>query len=418
MVVMAAALILGLPAMNVAYGASRPDPPASRLGRMLAHLYGLGLDTVSGVEALRGVDVRARDDGWAVGGACVNRGCTRERTLIERWNRRRWSRVSSPDVTALQTLTSVSAVSGRDAWAVGSYLTRNDDAIRTLIVHWNGTRWLRVPSPDPSASATSGLNGLASVTAISGRDAWAAGVVAQGSTVLRPLLLHWNGTRWSAVPSPRKTGNSQIGSVSAASAGDIWAVGTYGDAGSHALVEHWDGTTWRIVAAPARPRGQVQLTAVIALSARRAWAVGAVCPDRCLSANPPSHGVIWRWNGRRWAPAAPPRAGAASALSAVAAASATNAWAVGEYCTRACALEGLPVKAARLMFLHWNGTRWSRVAGPSLGRDPHLVEGVSALSRRSAWAVGQICIRNCTLASSPVTRPLMMRWNGQRWRSG
>lgn len=264
MVAAAAALTLGLPAMNVAYGAGRPHPPASRLDQMLARLdlLGQGRIIVSGIGALRGVDVRARDDGWAVGGACVNRSCSREHTQIE---------------------------------------------------HWNGRHWSRVPSPNPSASTANGLNLLASVAAVSGGDAWAAGAAA-GATVQRPLFLHWNGTRWSTVPSPRKTANSQIGSISAASPRDIWAVGTYGDLTSHGLVEHWNGTAWRLVAAPAHPRGQVQLTAVTALSARSTWAVGAVCPDHCLLANPPSRSLILHWNGRRWAPAASPGAGAASAL--------------------------------------------------------------------------------------------------------
>jgi hypothetical protein len=115
-----------------------------------------------------------------------------------------------------------------------------------------------------------------------------------------------------------------------------------------------------------------------------------------------------------------PGHGGGSALRAVAATSGTSAWAVGEYCTKACTTGGLPVIQARLLFQHWDGTRWSRVAGPSLGRDVHLLEGVSALSRRSAWAVGEACTRNCTLDSSglPVTRPLTLHWNGRRWQSG
>ncbi len=78
----------------------------------------------------------------------------------------------------------------------------------------------------------------------------------------------------------------------------------------------------------------------------------------------------------------------------------------------------MPGKRAKLLFLHWNGTHWSRATGPSLGPDAHLLYGVSALSRRSAWAVGQTCTRNCTFATpgSPVTRPLTLHWNGRRWR--
>ena len=51
--------------------------------------------------------------------------------------------------------------------------------------------------------------------------------MAQGTIGLRPLIMHWNGIRWSTVPSPRRTSLSQIGSISAASAQDIWAVGSY-----------------------------------------------------------------------------------------------------------------------------------------------------------------------------------------------
>ncbi len=52
----AAALTLGLPAMNVAYGAGRSHSPTSRLDRILARLdlLGRGRVIVSGTGALRG----------------------------------------------------------------------------------------------------------------------------------------------------------------------------------------------------------------------------------------------------------------------------------------------------------------------------------------------------------------------------
>jgi hypothetical protein len=414
-------LTAGLSATGAAaYGARQPhraSGPVSgparldRLDRDLLFPAGLA---AGGQGDLAGVDVRGRDDGWAVGSRCLI-SCHTEDTLIRHWNGHRWSRVPSPNVTGQQTLISVSAVSARDAWAVGVYLTRNDQAIRTLIEHWNGRRWSRVPSPNPSASPTSGLNVLSSVTAVSGRDAWAAGTVAQGDTILRPLILHWNGVRWSTAPSPRRTGISQLGSVSAASAQDIWAVGSYGLTANHALIEHWNGTSWRIVADPVRPRGQEQLVTVTALSARSAWAAGAVCPDHCMRDNPPSRTVILHWNGRRWAPAASPSPGGASTLTGLSASSATNAWAVGEYCTKPCPSPQAENRG-QILFLHWNGARWSRVAGPSPGRDAHGLLGVSTLSRRSAFAVGETCIRACN--DDPVTQPLTLHWNGQRWRAG
>jgi hypothetical protein len=58
------------------------------------------------------------------------------------------------------------------------------------------------------------------------------------------LALHWDGTRWSQVktPNPGLIDNS-LDSVSAVSPKDAWAVGSSRDtAGVHTLVLHWDGT--------------------------------------------------------------------------------------------------------------------------------------------------------------------------------
>jgi hypothetical protein len=132
-----------------------------------------------------------------VGDRCSG-GCLIQYTLIDHWNGRRWSRVPSPNVSKDQFLDAVSAISARDAWAVGAYITKSQVA-RTLIEHWNGRRWSRVPSPDPSTSLSNGLSALGAVTGVSARDVWAAGFDQQGSSVLRPLLLHWDGVRWSQV---------------------------------------------------------------------------------------------------------------------------------------------------------------------------------------------------------------------------
>src|SRR5450755_226949 len=101
---------------------------------------------------LPGVNFRTRADGWAVGASCLpNCASGTESTLIRHWNGTRWSRIASPSPGVGAALASVSAISPADAWAAGSYLT---DARRqkTLILHWDGTRWSRVPSPDPGTA--------------------------------------------------------------------------------------------------------------------------------------------------------------------------------------------------------------------------------------------------------------------------
>jgi hypothetical protein len=63
-----------------------------------------------------------------------------------------------------------------DAWAAGTYCPTtsscNQDVNRTLILYWNGTRWSRVPSPNPGSVSE---HFLGSISADSATDAWAAG---------------------------------------------------------------------------------------------------------------------------------------------------------------------------------------------------------------------------------------------------
>jgi hypothetical protein len=61
---------------------------------------------------------------------------------------------------------------------------------QTVTEHWNGTRWSVVPSPNPPAGY---LDAFLGVVAISGCDAWAVGTTDFASTV----IAHWNGHIWS-----------------------------------------------------------------------------------------------------------------------------------------------------------------------------------------------------------------------------
>ncbi len=79
---------------------------------------------------------------------------------------------------------SVAATDANNVWAAG---LRPDSS---LIVHWNGTAWSPVPSPNPSAGY---LNDLFSVVAICPHNAWAVGTTDYAQT----LITHWNGKTWS-----------------------------------------------------------------------------------------------------------------------------------------------------------------------------------------------------------------------------
>src|SRR5260221_6238923 len=86
---------------------------------------------------------------------------------------------------------------------------------------------------------------LQSVAAVSARDVWAVGRAgAEGCGCAKTLILHWNGGAWSRVPSPNPGGLGSLSGVAFSAADDGWAVGT---AGGRMLILRWDGERWRRV---------------------------------------------------------------------------------------------------------------------------------------------------------------------------
>jgi hypothetical protein len=273
-------------------------------------------------------------DAWAVGYDGSHQ------TLIEHWNGTRFSRVASPNPGGAPgtILLSVAATSAGNAWAVGYYYTPYPGPLLTVILRWNGQVWSQVPSPDPGTGTGGGsvVNQLRGVTAVSGTNAWAVGSYtdAASHSLSQTLIAHWNGQAWTQVPSPNPNHRSELTAVSAASARDAWAVGEYFDgAGDQTLIEHWNGHTWTRVPSP-DPAGFFHgnnLLGVTDISARDAWAVGEYSRHRVQRT------LLLHWNGSSWKTVGSPNPGSTAnnwSLGAVSASSATNVWAV--------ALGGLP----------------------------------------------------------------------------
>jgi len=201
----------------------------------------------------------AANDVWAVGWQQTN---SVDKTLIEHWDGSAWSVVSSPNVGSYSVLNAVAAVAGNanDIWAVGY-----SDGPQTLVEHWNGISWSIVPSP--------GVGSLQSVSAVAANDIWAVGCsnYSCNSIGAQTLIEHWNGSTWSIVPGPNPgAGNNELDRVAAMAANDVWAVGTYYASGGpyHTLIEHWNGSSWSAVPSP--PGGSL----FGAVAANNIWAVG------------------------------------------------------------------------------------------------------------------------------------------------
>jgi hypothetical protein len=72
---------------------------------------------------------------------------------------------------------------------------------QTLAMHYNGTGWSTSATPSPGTRN----NTVSAVDGVSDPDAWAVGYTVDlpyGNRIRDSLILHWNGTAWSQVPSP------------------------------------------------------------------------------------------------------------------------------------------------------------------------------------------------------------------------
>jgi hypothetical protein len=252
--------------------------------------------------------------------------------------------------------------------------------------------------PAPAAPVTGMRAGLAGVTAIPGTSgAWAVGEncprMPEGCTPGRDLVLRESNSQWSQVPAPSPGGQASLVAVSAASASDAWAVGSW-DGGEKNLYLHWDTNTWKRVPGP----NNSTLTGVAAISPTDALAVGYT-----TSRSGSTVTLALRWNGNKWTRTPTPNPGGAGddELFGVTAVSATDAWAVGS------SLD--PRTTTKTLVLHWNGSHWSQASAPAVPTLGTRLSGVAAASPSDVWAAGQYD------SAGGFDHPLILHWNGHGW---
>ena len=283
---------------------------------------------------------------WAVGGT---NWFSPTRPLAEHWNGSSWTKVAVPNPAGGGLLNAVAATSASNAWAVGSVGPGpGGPPASPLIEHWNGTRWTiqGFQGSWPGGSFTS-------VAAVSPRNAWAVGSTGPNSkgTGQHTLIEHWDGKTWNKVPSPNVGSSSILHSVTIISAGHVWAVGQ-AEVGSltKALVLYWNGSRWTVV--PSRsPGGDASLLAVAASYKQNVWAVGYRNPSRCSNGGPKCATLIEHWNSIhsawRLSPSPNPPSAYINILLGISAVSRTDIWAVGS------------TDFGSTLIIHWNGTSWS-----------------------------------------------------------
>jgi len=307
---------------------------------------------------------------------------------------------------ATNALGGASCSSAKACLAVGYY--SNSVGLKTLAEAWNGTAWRILTTPNPAGATDSELAGVSCSSA--------KACIAVGNNGYKTLAEAWNGTKWRilATPNPTLLGGRFGGldmdlltGVSAVSATDAWAVGGRSTSSGRigdTLIEHWNGKRWSVVASP-NPVGFTPantafnvLSGVSCSSAKACIAVGNW--GTSLSHLKPLAEV---WNGTSWRimTTPSPAARGGDLLNGVSMLSPKDAWAVGG--------RGLVVGTTTSTLIeHWNGHRWAVTTSPNPLVAGNGLSGVVAVSARNIWAVGTIGLNN-------RVQPLAVHWNGTGW---
>ena len=157
--------------------------------------------------------------------------------ILMHWDGTIWSVVNGPPVNS-SALSSVKAFATDDVWAVGYKDYDNTHGTSaTFTLHWDGTTWSEIPSPNVSNQTS-----LSGVDGATPHDVWAVGY--SGFSDVGALTMHWDGTAWTVVPTPT---DGWFSAVKAFSATNVFAVGT---SVNKPLSTRWDGTQWRVIPTP------------------------------------------------------------------------------------------------------------------------------------------------------------------------
>lgn len=191
----------------------------------------------------------------------------------------------------------VAALSATEAWAVGTYNRQHVDGFvgfQTLALHLTESGWQQVDTPLTPVGGTGAA--LMDVEAYAPDDVWACGwrvatEVVNTDTVA--LLLHWDGSSWTELPTPPVLGDMQIfEDLVKLPSGDVWCVGAYGPTfSSFPYVCRWDGSDWTLYEGLPVPPGLNSLTGVDAAGANDIWMAGR------STTTTGGQALVLRWNG-------------------------------------------------------------------------------------------------------------------------
>jgi hypothetical protein len=286
------------------------------------------------------------------------------------------------------TFTGVSGLSANDLWVVGYLYDQLTGRDLPVSRHWDGTRFtdVRVPAGSP------GYNHLEGVAMVASNDVWAVGYKTPRyySYLFSPLIEHWDGLAWKAIPSPYQ-GLGELTAITALASNDIWAVGLRWTNPEGTLILHWDGSKWTTLS-DGHESDSSTLRGVAAVSPDAVYMGGSAFE------NGNTVTFVERWNGSAFVEEPTVNDSEYDAFNAMAADPSGAVWGVGW-------------KSPDLGYFafteRYDGSTWRIEPTPDFGTPNSNLYGAVMTSATRAWAVGY--------QSGHGVGPVIIKWDGATW---
>jgi photosystem II stability/assembly factor-like uncharacterized protein len=266
-------------------GGSHPTAScATSFCPIILHFTGGSWNTITppaGSYTLKSVFMVSQSEGWAVGEQVASphpTGIILHYTVTGGVGT--WAIFPSPTIppsTPLPSLNSIFMLQTNEGWAVGDNATILHYTVTGGVGTWN----VVTVSGTPSLSSDANLTSIFMLSPTSG---WVVGgIQASGSYSAGPVILYWDGTKWTPVATPTIPGDhsptghtsATLKSVYCSAANDCWAAGLPGKL--FATLFHWDGIAWSHIATTPALLGQVPpiLTSIYLTGPSTGWIVGS-----------------------------------------------------------------------------------------------------------------------------------------------
>jgi hypothetical protein len=333
--------------------------------------YSCGWNT-GGMSAVAAVSL---SNVWAVGTEIYDSGRSiAYRAVIEHWDGQTWRVQSRPtgDYPGLSGLQGVSALAANNIWAVGQ-----DYYGKAMVLRFDGSTWRSQRVPLPSGTYGSTLSG---VVAVAPDNVWAIGSSWPITIAHKPMLVHFDGRRWSSVPLPALPAQTQLNAIAARS-GVVAVIGSVlsPSPGYPIILVRANGKWKALPTAMLAPSGKLaSLHGVTYAGPGALWIVGST--SNGPNGTGPQTTAAWRWQGGRWSAYAPDHR-TDSYLTSVAAAGPQQVWAAG--------LPGVDVSGSHdgLLLTRWDGQAWTVAFSCPAPSDQSVLVSLS-LSQGHVFSVG------------------------------